>query len=63
MESFEDKYQKKHKRLSFIKSGIRIGACGIVLFSPVASTPNVLVGVLALGFLIAEVIGIAEEMI
>ena len=60
MESFEDKYQKKHKRLSFIKSGIRIVACVSALFS----TDIVLaVGFLSLGFAVAEIVGIFEEMI
>ena len=63
MESFEQKYQKKHKRLSFIKSGVRIAACAFVLFMPAATAPSILIGALALGFLVAEWIGIAEEMI
>ena len=63
MESFEDKYRKTHKRLSFIKSFVRIASCAIVLFMPVTTSPFVLVGILALGFMIAEWIGVAEEMI
>jgi hypothetical protein len=62
MDSFEEKYQKVHKRLSFIKSGIRIAACALVLFLPGASVFG-LIGILALGFMIAEFIGILEEMI
>ena len=60
MENFEDRYQKKHKLLSFIKSGIRIASCFFALLSVDA---KIAVGIVALGFLIAEVVGIFEEMI
>lgn len=63
MESFEDKYRKVHKRLSLVKSFIRIASCAFVLFMPATTTPFILIGGFALGFMIAEWIGIAEEMI
>ena len=45
---------KLHQRLSFIKSGIRITAC-------VAGVWNV--AFLAIGLLIAEVVGVYEELV
>ena len=46
---------KKHRDLSFIKSGLRIGAClgalgGSVVF-------------LAIGLLVAEIVGVYEELV
>ena len=46
---------KKHFYISMIKSGVRILGCGVCLF-----TGNVIW--LASGFLVAELLGIAEEL-
>ena len=46
---------KKHFYISFVKSAIRIGACGLALY-----TGSIVW--LASGFLIAELLGIAEEL-
>jgi hypothetical protein len=62
MRDFETKYQTVHKRLSVVKSAIRIGACIVVLFVPLGSL-EANVAVLAIGLLAAEILGIAEEMI
>lgn len=64
MSDFEERYQKKHKSISFLKSGMRIGGAG-------ASLIMLLVGIEAVaamaGFFVsvifAEVLGIWEEMI
>jgi hypothetical protein len=63
MSDFEQRYQKKHKSISLIKSVIRLASCGLVLLMPYTSNPVHLVAILALGFGIAEVLGIWEEMI
>jgi len=60
MNDFESRYRIWHTRLSFIKSACRIAACVTVLWM----APFVeLISCLAFGFLIAEIIGIAEEWI
>ena len=46
---------KKHKYISFVKSGLRIGA-GIALLRGQLVTAGVL-------FIVAEILGIAEEMV
>lgn len=77
--SFEEQYQKKHKRLSLIKSYIRIVSCLILIvdiilwsfvpwqFTSALGICGMFYTIMALmfpvGFLIAEMIGIAEENI
>lgn len=46
----------KHRYISFIKSGIRVSACALA-----AITGSVLV--LALGLLVAELVGVYEELV
>lgn len=46
---------KKHRDLSFIKSGIRIGACLGALTGSVVF--------LAIGLLVAEIVGVYEELV
>lgn len=54
-----------HQLISFAKSGIRIGSSGMVMYLALAGigTPLGLVAGLALGYGIAEVIGIVEELV
>ena len=47
---------KKHQYVSFIKSGIRIGGC-------IAALIMVSVLPLAIAFLVAELVGIYEELV
>jgi hypothetical protein len=46
---------KKHKIISFVKSGIRIIACGFLAYYEI-QTASVL-------FLLAELLGVAEELV
>jgi uncharacterized membrane protein HdeD (DUF308 family) len=62
MSDFEERYQKNHKRMSLAKSAIRIGACLAVIMMPIDDLATI-VSMFAVSFLLAEVIGIAEEMI
>lgn len=58
-DDFEKRYQDKHKRISMWKSGIRVGTClAVILLS--TSLP---LTILAIGMLVAEGLGVAEEMI
>lgn len=54
--SFEDKYNTWHKYTSYIKSGIRLGACGAALVTGS-------VYILAAGLFVAEIVGIVEEWV
>ena len=56
---------RKHQLISFAKSGIRIGASGMVTFLAVtgAGTPLALIAGLAAGYGVAELIGIWEELV
>lgn len=58
MSSFEEKYNRWHKWLSFVKSGIRIGACFGYL---IAGDPG-LIKYFVLLWGMAELVGIAEEL-
>ena len=64
-EDFEKKYKEWHQNLSFIKSGIRIAACLSAIITLITlghiegTTPAVLM--LAIGLVLAEIIGILEE--
>lgn len=61
MSNFETKYRTKHKAISLVKSSIRIIGCiAAALFLPNAVAA---VTALGLGLIVAEVLGIAEEMI
>lgn len=55
-EKFSERYNKWHKRMSYIKSAVRIITCAITVFTGS-------VAILALGLLIAEIIGIVEEWV
>lgn len=61
MSDFENKYKTWHTRLSYIKSAIRIGGCiGVIFITHATLLP---VTILASSFLVAEIIGIAEEWV
>ena len=72
MSDFEDKYKGKHRSISLWKSGIRIASCAIAMsvvsyyVSLAEADPRILANALAIdiiciGFMIAEVLGSAEE--
>lgn len=46
---------KKHRDLSFIKSGIRIAACVLGIFGAFT--------LFAIGMLLAEIVGVYEELV
>ena len=52
---------KKHQLISFAKSGLRILASAMAL--AVYTNPVLAVFVLALGYGVAEVVGIVEELV
>lgn len=62
MSDFETEYRTKHKRLSFVKSGIRIGA-GLFSFIVWPASLHLALVVFVLGYTVAEFVGVWEEMI
>jgi hypothetical protein len=52
---------KKHQLISFVKSGIRIAAS--CLGCLMAFNPSVAVLILALGYGLAEIVGVYEELV
>ena len=55
---------KKHQLISFVKSGIRIGSSlGTVVAGMAGFSAVGLVAGLALGYLLAELIGVYEELV
>lgn len=61
--SFEDKYKEWHQKISYVKSGVRIASCmGAVLLLSM-DTYYFSILFLAIGLMIAEVLGIVEEWI
>lgn len=63
MEKFEDKYKQWHQKISYVKSGVRIASCAGALFLLYVDSQAVSIAFLALGLLIAEILGIVEEWI
>ena len=61
MGSFEDNYRKWHTRLSHAKSTVRIAACGFSIWQ--IGDTQLAIMLLAGGLLLAEILGILEEMI
>lgn len=60
---FEEKYKRWHQTLSYIKSGVRIAGCiGSLILLGVYGA-NISVAFLAVGLMLAEFLGIAEEWI
>ena len=58
MNDFENKYRDWHTKLSYVKSAVRMVSClPVLLLLPIAHP----VSILALGFFIAELVGVAEE--
>lgn len=60
MSEFEQRYRTWHTKMSYIKSAIRIAGCITVLW--IAPFTD-LISCLAFSFLLAEIIGIAEEIV
>jgi len=56
MSDFEEKYFKWHAKVSFFKSGIRLFAC----FACIIADGDIII--LAAGLGLAEILGIAEEI-
>lgn len=54
--NFESNYNTWHKYASYIKSGIRLGACGATIITGS-------IYILAIGLIIAELVGIVEEWV
>lgn len=52
---------KKHQLISFVKSGIRIAASCVAAL--LFTTPAVAVLILALGYGLAEIVGVYEELV
>ena len=63
MNEFEIKYRLWHTYISYAKSALRIVACIISLYSLYISEMTAAVSILAIGLLLAEVLGIMEEWI
>ena len=58
---FAANYENWHKKISYLKSGVRLIGCGLAVvlsFSPVAA-----IIVFAFAFAVAEALGIVEEWI
>jgi hypothetical protein len=62
MSTFEDRYRTWHTWISYVKSGVRIVA-GIVTLVLLGSSITAAVAVLAAGLILAELLGIAEELV
>lgn len=52
---------KKHQLISFVKSGIRIAASCVACL--IAFNPSAAVLILALGYGLAEIVGVYEELV
>lgn len=61
MSEFEQKYRDWHTKISYLKSGIRLGA-GLAAMI-LAYNPYTAILVLSAGLVIAEVFGVVEEII
>ena len=62
MSTFEDRYRTWHTWISYVKSGVRI-VTGIVTLVLLGSSITAAVAVLAAGLILAELLGIAEELV
>lgn len=66
-DEFESNYKHWHQKISFVKSGVRIAAClsaiitALVLAQELGQVASILI--LAVGFGLAEILGIFEEWI
>jgi hypothetical protein len=63
MSTFEDHYRTWHTWISYVKSGIRIVTGIAALGCMYYVTVDIAVIILAIGLIIAEVLGIAEEFV
>ena len=57
--SFENNYRDWHTKISYIKSGVRLAASGLALWY--MNDAAAAVFALALGFGVAEILGVLEE--
>lgn len=63
MNTFEDRYRTWHTWISYAKSGVRI-ATGVVALGCIEwYTLNAAIAALAVGLILAELLGIAEERV
>lgn len=60
MSDFEQKYRTWHTWMSYLKSGIRILGC---VSAVIVANPTTAIFALAFSFFLAELVGIAEEMV
>ncbi len=63
MNTFEDRYRTWHTWISYVKSGVRIVTGIAALGCMYHATVDTAVITLAVGLIIAEVLGIAEEFV
>ena len=61
MSEFEIKYKEWHTKLSFVKSGLRIATSAVVALGGYITGADQFLIIFAIGFGVAEVIGIVEE--
>lgn len=61
MSDFEQRYRNWHTKISHAKSVVRMFACGGGI--ALSSDPVVAICVLAAGLIIAEILGVVEEII
>jgi hypothetical protein len=63
MSNFEDRYRTWHTWISYIKSAVRMATSAIALVCALYVTAGAAVIALAVGYFIAEMLGIAEEFV
>ena len=60
-DDFNTKYRTWHAKISYVKSAVRLASCLAALF--LLAEPSTAIIALAVGFGLAELLGIAEEWI
>jgi hypothetical protein len=63
MNTFEDRYRTWHTWISYVKSGVRIVTGFAALGCMYLATVDAAVITLAVGLILAELLGIAEEFV
>jgi hypothetical protein len=63
MNTFEDRYRTWHTWISYVKSGVRIATGFAALGCMYYATVDAAVITLAIGLILAELLGIAEEFV
>jgi fumarate reductase subunit C len=61
MSDFETRYKTWHARLSYVKSAIRMASSALAVWF--STEPVFAIVLLSSGFLIAEIVGVLEELI